>query len=319
MPLSEYQQSSLRAAIRLYMEDSAARRQAKSTLERRGYDLEVFRNFSEAQGVIDIKNVDKQHLESFRRFLNRHRKPNGDELGVGTIRNRLTAVKTMLTRLHYLEVIPVNPAYGFELPRLPKSLPMGFFTEEEVQKLLNVTRAYGVKGLKDRCIMEVMYATGIRRTELANLNLDDIDFENSLLTVRKGKGNKDRRVPIAPLACINLQRYIKAIRPMFANTFSGQSIFLTHEGKRYLGKQLSYMVKRTMKKAGINRRGACNLFRHTTATLMSENGADIPFIQKILGHASISTTEIYTHVTIKKLREVYANTHPMALTTFNTE
>lgn len=305
--------SSLRAAARFFQEDSAARRQAQSTIEAREYNLEMFINYCASRGVHELSDVNINILEGYRRHLNQYRKANGEELSVGTIRNRLTTVKSMLTRLHDLEVIGHNPAHKFELPKLPVALPVGFFTEDAIRILLGSTRIYGVAGFRDRTIMEVMYATGIRRTELANLNLDDIDFEKRILTVKKGKGNKDRRLPIATLSCINLTRYLKDIRPIFVNGRSGATLFLTNKGERYRSKSLSDMVKKYMKRAGIHRYGACNLFRHTTATSMLENGADIRHVQEMLGHASISTTQIYTHVTIKKLREVYAHTHPMMI------
>lgn len=307
--------SSLRAAARFFQEDSAARRQAQSTIEAREYNLEMFISYCASRGVHELSGVNINVLEGYRRHLNQRRKANGDELSVGTIRNRLTTVKTMLTRLHDLEVIGHNPAQKFELPKLPMALPVGFFTEGAIIKLLGSTRLYGVAGFRDRTIMELMYASGIRRTELASLNLENVDFDKRILTVKKGKGNKDRRLPVASLSCMNLTRYIEEIRPIFVNGYSGTALFLNNKGERYRGKQLSDMVKKYMKRVGMQRYGACNLFRHTTATSMLENGADIRHVQEMLGHASISTTQIYTHVTIKKLREVYASTHPMALST----
>ncbi|NKI19331.1 tyrosine-type recombinase/integrase [Spongiibacter sp. KMU-166] len=133
-----------------------------------------------------------------------------------------------------------------------------------------------------------------------------------MLTIRKDKGEKDRRVPIAKSGCVWVQLYLTHVRPGLQQLDSGDALFLDNRGRPFREHQLTQIVSKYVRRAGIRKPGACNLFRHSTATLMHENGADIRVVQEMLGHADISTTQVYTHVTINHLREVYAKTHPAA-------
>ncbi|MET1255322.1 tyrosine-type recombinase/integrase [Aliikangiella maris] len=125
-----------------------------------------------------------------------------------------------------------------------------------------------------------------------------------------GKGGHERRVPIAERACQWITVYLEQVRPKLANIESGVTLFLANDGLKYRPQQLTRLASKYVRRAGIKKPGACNLFRHSTATLMHENGADIRYVQEMLGHADISTTQVYTHVTINKLREVYKLCHP---------
>jgi integrase/recombinase XerD len=173
--------------------------------------------------------------------------------------------------------------------------------------LLN--KLYGTD-FSDRAILETFFATGIRRSELLYLTLDDVDFGEQLLRVNHGKWRKERIVPISRRACEWLALYVGKIRPMMAFPGSGNTLFLANNGKRYLPGKLSDLAARYVKLAGLNRPGACHLFRHATATTMLDNGADLRHVQEMLGHASITTTQIYTHVSRKKLSAVYNGSHP---------
>ena len=148
--------------------------------------------------------------------------------------------------------------------------------------------------------------------ELAQLDLNSLNFSAGTLLVRQGKGNRDRVIPIAERACQWIARYLCEIRPKYLNPQSGPALFIDGKGLRFRGHQLSRMVGRHFQSLGLRSNGACHLFRHSAATLMLENGADIRCIQEFLGHADISTTQIYTHVTMLRLRKVYRDTHPSA-------
>jgi integrase/recombinase XerD len=182
---------------------------------------------------------------------------------------------------------------------------------EEIEVILEQPLLFGVKGLRDRAILECFFTTGIRRGELVKLNVDDIDFNGRMVRVH-GKGKKERLVPISLRGCEWLAFYLGKIRPTFAFIGSGKALFLANNGKRYVPGKLSYMASQYVKLAGFDRKGACHLFRHNTATTMLDNGADLRHIQEMLGHASILTTQIYTHVSRKKLTQVYNDTHPLA-------
>ncbi len=153
----------------------------------------------------------------------------------------------------------------------------------------------------------------MRRTELLSLELSDLDRERTTLLVRRGKGNKDRFVPIGVRALAWIDKYLREARPQLVNDPTAATIFLTSTGRGLHPSHLSQLVRRYLLRAGIAKPGACHLFRHTTATLMLDGGADIRFIQAILGHSSLVTTQIYTHVSIGKLCQVHQKTHPARL------
>jgi len=156
----------------------------------------------------------------------------------------------------------------------------------------------------------ILYSTGLRRRELARLELTDIDRQRGTILVRCGKGRKDRVVPIGQRALRWLDKYLAQTRPQLAVDPAVAHVFITHYGRPMHVNHLSFMVRGYLVRAGVTKRGSCHLFRHSTATLMLENGADIRFIQALLGHTCLSTTEIYTHVSITKLQQVHAQTHP---------
>jgi integrase/recombinase XerD len=158
----------------------------------------------------------------------------------------------------------------------------------------------------------VFYSTGLRRSELVRVDVGDLDTGRGLLTVRKGKGNKDRVVPVGARAIHWLGLYLEKTRPLLQTPASGQALFLSGYGERLTGGYVGNWVRRTIDAANIGRTGSCHLLRHSCATHMLENGADIRFIQQMLGHARLDTTQIYTDVSIVQLREVHSRTHPSA-------
>lgn len=226
--------------------------------------------------------------------------------------NRLTAVKVCSRQLARMKLIVDDPAAELELPRCPRRLPSLIPDLAEIDALLERINPNTLRGLRDRAICETFFATGMRRMELAHLDLSSLNFSAGMLLIQRGKGNRDRMIPIANRACVWIARYLAEARPEFASHQSGSALFIDGRGLRFRGHQLSRMVGQYFQASGLRRRGACHLFRHAAATLMLENGADIRCIQEFLGHADISTTQIYTHVTILRLRKVYLETHPSA-------
>jgi integrase/recombinase XerD len=167
-------------------------------------------------------------------------------------------------------------------------------------------------GIRDRAILEVFYSTGMRRQELVNLERQHLDSARGIVAIRQGKGKKDRFVPVGERAVLWLEKYLADVRPELETT-DIHTLFLDETGQKLDPHRISRAVRSYVEKSGVNKKGRCHLFRHTMATLMLENGADIRFIQQMLGHAQLSTTEIYTHVSILKLKQVHTLTHPARL------
>jgi integrase/recombinase XerD len=167
-------------------------------------------------------------------------------------------------------------------------------------------------GLRDRAILEVLYSTGMRRMEVAGLKVYDVDFDGSTVLIRQGKGRKDRMVPIGKRALAWMMKYINEARPHLVSEPDDYTIFLTNAGEQIELAYISHIAHYYVEKAQIGKEGSAHLFRHTMATLMLDGGADIRFIQQMLGHVSLRTTEKYTHVSIRQLQKVYEATHPGA-------
>lgn len=159
-------------------------------------------------------------------------------------------------------------------------------------------------------ILEALYSTGIRTGELINLTLYDIDPQKGLLKINKGKGQKDRIVPIGKLACKYIKKYLRTARPKLQNSSKDQTLFLTQRGNRFERANFGKIIQKYAKLANLKKRICPHSFRHTCATQMLEEGADIRYIQELLGHQSLQTTQIYTRVTIKDLKRIHSKFHP---------
>lgn len=279
------------------------------TARARKIALRRFVAWCEACGIDDPRTITLPVLERYQRHLFTYRKPNGQPLTVGSQFGCLAPLRTWfawLTREHH---IASNPASELVLPKLPKRLPRALLSPEDIAAILHEAEPSTAQGLRDRALLETLYATGLRRMELAALARYDIDLNRRLVFVRAGKGAKDRVVPLGERAAAWIDRYLIEARPQLLAAET-DALFVTDYGDPISPAWLADKVKRYMKFAGIERNGATHLFRHACATHMLENGADVRFLQEMLGHSQLSTTEIYTHVAIDKLQAVHAATHP---------
>jgi integrase/recombinase XerD len=222
----------------------------------------------------------------------------------------LAALKQWLGWAARMRHVASNPATELTLPRPGRRLPASVLTHEEAERVLARPDTSTPTGLRDRAILEVLYSCGIRRGELVALRLCDVDTSSLCLRIRHGKGDKERIVPIGRRALGWVDLYLCHARPRLAKLPDGGVLFLTRRGGALRANRLTERMRGYVVAAGISKGGACHVFRHTAATLMLEGGADIRAVQEILGHAELSTTQIYTHVSIRRLREVHARTHP---------
>ena len=280
------------------------------TIERRRYSLGRFVDWAKERGVESHGDFTGELLEAYRRSLFHHRNARTNKpLKFATQASYLVAVKHWIGWLVEEGWLETNPAEKLQLPKEEHRLPSSYLTLDEVETLLGIVDLSTPSGLRDRAMLETLYSTGMRRSELIALNLDDIDFDRGLVIIRQGKGRKDRVVPIGKRALQWIEKYLADGRPALTDEDT-DTLFPTTRGNRFHPVNLSSLVRSYLDAAGIHRRGSCHMLRHTTATLMLEGGADLRSIQSLLGHESLNTTQIYTHITILRLREVHEKTHP---------
>lgn len=267
------------------------------------------------RGITRPAEVTKPVLDGYQRWLFHYRRPDGKPLTFRSQHTYLVPVRAFFKWAARENRILYNPASELELPRIERRLPKHVLSIEEVEAVLAQPDLTEPTGLRDRAMLEVLYSTGIRRAELAHLELFDLDTERHTLLVRQGKGKKDRMVPIGERAIAWIDRYLADARPKFAPTPDDGVLFLTTDGTAFSPGRLTQLARRHVNAAQLGKSGACHLFRHTMATLMLEGGADIRYIQAILGHVRLETTEIYTRVSIRQLQAIHAACHPGATNT----
>lgn len=283
---------------------------SKNTVSARRKNLRRFLEWCHDRGILWPSEVTKPILERYQRHLFYHCKSNGKPIAFSTQVVHIVALKALFKWLSRNNYVLYNPAADLERPKTTRRLPRYVLTVEETEKILNQADTSDPFGVRDRAIMETLYSTGIRRSELINLSVYDLNSEAGTLMIRCGKGNKDRVVPIGVRALMWVDKYLMDVRHDLMVDKNVESLFLTRLGDGMSADNLTWLVRKYVVAAGVEKPGACHLFRHTMATLMLENGADIRYIQHILGHASLDTTQIYTHVSILKLKEIHKATHP---------
>lgn len=293
-----------------YLASLQMRGYSQETVEDAGRELHTFILWATGRGLARPCEITKAALEDYRAHLFSWRKADGNPLSFRTQMVRLTRIRGFFRWLAREDHIPSNPASELELPRTERKLPSHVLSADEAEQVLALPVLSDPMGLRDRAILELFYATAIRRSELVNLRLGDVDLGRAVLTVRQGKGKKDRIAPLGQRAGRWIEAYRDMARPRLVGAQATDLLFLSRAGTRLSPKKLSGRVSAYVERSGVGKTGSCHLFRHTTATLMLEGGADIRFIQALLGHESLQTTQVYTRVSIAKLSEVHAASHP---------
>lgn len=300
----------LPAYVARYLEWLRIHNYAEPTVKNRELYLGYFIAWAAERGLAQPKAITKPILERYQRSLYHHRKPNGEPLTFRGQHARLVPIRAFFKWLARQNYLLHNPASELELPRLEQRLPKHVLTQGEAEQVLAQPDTSEAMGVRDRALLETFYSTGMRRSELMGLSLFDLDRERGTVMIHQGKGKKDRMIPIGARAVMWIDRYQKEVRPELAIGRSNTTLFLTATGEPFTPNRLTQLVRNYVNAAKLGKSGACHLFRHTMATLMLENGADIRYIQAMLGHAELSTTQIYTQVSIRKLKEIHTATHP---------
>ena len=272
--------------------------------------LRRFIRWCQERSVLRPSQVDRALVERFQQHLFHHRKQNGEPLSTRSQQFLLIPIRQWFSWLAKKGHLPYSPAAELELPKVVRRLPKAILSASETEAVLAVPDLKTPIGLRDRAILETFYSTGIRRTELTRLALQDVDRERGTVMIRQGKGGKDRMIPIGERALAWIAAYRDQARPELVVGPDSGTLFLNALGNPLKPFHLTILAGQYVKKSGIGKEGACHLFRHTMATLMLENGADTRYIQAMLGHASLETTQIYTKVSIRALKTIHTATHP---------
>ncbi len=293
-----------------YYQALRVNRYSERTVVHKEEGIRRFLRWCDERDIQMPEQITQAIVELYKKHLYHHRKPNGKPIGGNTQRGLVGIVNGFLRFLVKERIILFNPAAEVEMPRQGFRLPKDILSEQEVELILSQPDTQSPFGIRDRAIMELLYSTGIRRLECAQLEVDHLDRNRETLFVR-GKGDKDRIVPVGERALLWMTRYLEGVRPYHQSARQQErTIFLTQFGKPLSASHLSDQVSRYMKQAKMTKEGSCHLFRHSMATHMLENGADIRYIQAMLGHVDIGTTQVYTQVSVAQLKKVCQQTHP---------
>jgi integrase/recombinase XerD len=297
-----------------YLEALRVLNYSERTVESREHHLREFVKWAHERSLARPSEVTKPILERYQRHLYHYRKKDGQPLSFRSQHGCLVPVRAFFKWLCRHNHLLANPAADLDLPRAEKRLPRHVLNAAEAERVLGTPPLDDVLGVRDRAILETLYSTGMRRMELIGLKLYDLDQERGTVFVRQGKGKKDRMIPMGERAFAWVRRYLEEARPSLALTPDDGIVFLTNVGLVFEPNRLTQLVRDYVDAAEIGKTGSCHLFRHTCATLMLEGGADIRFIQQLLGHEKLETTQIYAQVSIRMLKEVHTRTHPARLT-----
>ena len=292
------------------------RGQAEHTQKTYAALLNKFTAWAAEQKLTDWKSVELRHLMAF--LQHERARPLADEpkesakrLSSESVYLEIAALRAFYRFAENEKLLPANPAENLSLPRRWQRLPKAL-TDAEINKLLEPEKPETPQSLCDQAVLELAYASGLRLAELRNLRLEQLHLDAGFINVI-GKGNKERVVPVGRKAVDALDRYLEAGRPKLVTPRTPANVFLTKRGTPFAAVTLWLRIKQRARRAGVSSRPGGitpHMLRHSFATHLLEHGADLRVIQELLGHASISTTEVYTHVAGSRLREVHRKFHP---------
>lgn len=258
----------------------------------------------------NVSSVDYNKIREYLRFIHKY------NYKKTTIARKISALRTFYKYLYRERVVEVNPVSSITAPKREKKLPK-FLDKDEIEQILNNVNIENPAGFRNRAILELLWATGMRISELSGLNFGDLNLEHNEIKVF-GKGSKERIVLISERAKSYIQRYIEHARRLVAKDFppppqnEDSPVFINNTGYRLNPKTIRNVINSIVDKISLPKKVTPHMFRHSFATYLIENGADLRVVQELLGHASISNTQIYTHISTKHLTDTYNKAHPRA-------
>jgi integrase/recombinase XerD len=294
-----------------FMEQMKVRRYAKATLTEYSRYVRRFLDYLRQNEIADLRGVTREILTAYRAGVIGFKDDKGRGYSTSAVSARIRSVKRFFEYLEEANHILINPSEHIKEPKKETRLPRVVLTEEEARKVLDQPNLSTLTGIRDRTILEVFYGTGIRLEELVNLTIFDCDLQGGMLRVNKGKMAKDRVVPLGRHAVRFLREYITRVRPgLKKNNRALRTLFVSRFGTPVTWRVIAGMVSRYGQQAGINKRVTSHVFRHTFATELVKNGADITAVQKMLGHSRLSVTQIYTRVAGVEVKRTHSKSHP---------
>jgi integrase/recombinase XerD len=281
---------------------------SKNTLESYGRDLKKYAEFLKKRGIDSLDKVKRQDIQDFLMELKEGKNENRKKLNASSIARNLVAIKIFHRYLTAQRYVKEDITSVLETPKLWKTLP-DVLDLNEVEAILGKPNTLKKQGLRDKAALELMYATGMRVSELVNLKVSDVHLDVGFVRCI-GKGQKERIIPVGRKAKEALQKYLARARPKFLKKGESSALFLTRLGKPMSRQSFWMVIKRYVREARIKKRVTPHTLRHSFATHLLQRGADLRVVQELLGHANISTTQIYTHINKERLKQIHQKFHP---------
>ena len=278
------------------------KRVSMNTLQSYSRDIHQFESYL-SQNHINYVKVDNENINEYLKHL--------QEIGkkTSTISRSLASIRSFYQYLIRVKKIKHDPTENIQSPKVEKRVP-SVLTSEEVEKLLSQPKDVDLKGTRDKAMLEIAYATGMRVTEIISLNIDDVDLEEGFISCKSAE--KQRNIPIGSISIAALREYIKDARPIMIKDENEQALFVNVNGRRLTRQGFWKIVKFYKEQAHISKDITPHVLRHSFATHLLQNGADLKAIQTMLGHSDISSTQVYMQFQDEGLKEIYKKTHPRA-------
>ena len=301
----------IKEIIPVYLKHLKALGRSVYTIKGEKYGLRTLVCFLEKENIHHIEDITSDIIAEYQEDLAFSLTAKGTLFTPATQERILVVARNFTRFLKEKDYLLHDPGEHIKYPKRPRRLPKVILSPDEVKRLINTPDIHTNKGYRDRVILEILYDTGIRRGELSHIKLTDLDLDSGYIKIH-GKGDKERVVPLSQRVCEITRNYILAVRPAFLNSDDPGYLILNRWGNRFVGEGINIIVKRYARFARLNKHITTHTLRHTCATHMLKNGAPIRHIQEMLGHESLESTQVYTHITINDLKEIHAKYHPSA-------
>jgi len=299
----------IKEALRAYLQHLQTLGRSPYTIKNTRSILRSLIAFLEEQKINAIEELQADVLEEYQQDLAFQVTAQGKLLALRTQGQKMMTVKSFTKFLKDKDYLLHDPGARIKLPRKPKRLPKVILSAKDVKKLIEAPDTHTNRGYRNRIIIEILYDTAIRRSELANIKVTDLDLQSGFIRIQ-GKGDKDRVVPLSERVCELVRNYILAVRPCLIRDNDDGYLLLNRWGKKMDPNAVWAVVKRCTYLASLRKNVSTHTLRHTRATHMLKNGAPVRHLQEMLGHESLESTQLYTHVTINDLKEIHRKYHP---------